>query len=497
MMNGCQFFTLNKMINININKIPKINFVFDFKLPNGYLPFGYSKNTLGYNIFRKFEIEEQDSLTLFHSSNENPNDFICKCGSPFTTYFSEHTKNTNLISVSDINHINPNELYLIVIESQLSNNMFQYYNRYDFEIEYLLSPKLIEFFKNNKNFKLVFMDMREGAYPHDIPFYEKINNFLVKHDINDKSKVIVSTNNNFIENIKEHADFIKFNNKIDIYPNNYFLLASGKFLGQLRTSNNLITENGYDFSVQENINYNPREKYFIMYNRNTERLHRAYFVNKLYENNLIDYGFISFFENPYLDSFLQNSERYDELELNLHDIKSIRDNYKNYTPMIIDNPDSNEVADYHNFLSRSKEYEESYFTIISETNAESNYCFITEKTTKPIMNLHPFVVLGNPHTLKVLKKYGFKTFDKWWDESYDNEFDFKTRSDMVLNIVKELCSKSKDEMNSMLMNMSGTLYFNKKLLHKLNYNKTFQKEFLQNVCKNLNLLNNTEERLLI
>ena len=234
-----------------------------------------------------------------------------------------------------------------------------------------------------------------------------------------------------------------------------------------------------------------------MYNRNTERLHRAYFVNKLYENNLIDYGFISFFENPYLDSFLQNSERYDELELNLHDIKSIRDNYKNYTPMIIDNPDSNEVADYHNFLSRSKEYEESYFTIISETNAESNYCFITEKTTKPIMNLHPFVVLGNPHTLKVLKKYGFKTFDKWWDESYDNEFDFKTRSNMVLNIVKELCSKSKDEMNSMLMNMSGTLYFNKKLLHKLNYNKTFQKEFLQNVCKNLNLLNNTEERLLI
>jgi hypothetical protein len=85
------------------------------------------------------------------------------------------------------------------------------------------------------------------------------------------------------------------------------------------------------------------------------------------------------------------------------------------------------------------------------------------------MNLHPFVVLGNPHTLKVLKSYGFKTFDKWWDESYDNEFDFKTRSDMVLNIVKELCSKSKDEMNSMLMNMSGTLYFNKKLLHKLNY----------------------------
>jgi hypothetical protein len=472
------------MNEFDLNKIPKINFVFDFKLPNGYLPFGYNKNTLSYNIFKKLELEESDNKTLYHSSIETPSHFIHNFGAPFITYISEHTKNTNLISVSEINHINPSELYLIVIESQLSNNMFQYYSRYDFEIEYLLSPKLIDLFKTNKNFKLVFMDMREGAYPHDITFYKKINNFLVKYDIDEESKVIVSTNNNFIEDIKQHPDFIKFNNKIDIYSNNYFLLASGKFLGQLRTSNNLITENGYDFSVQENINYNPREKYFIMYNRNTERLHRAYFVNKLYQNNLIDYGFISFFENPYLDSFLQNSERYDELELNFDDIKSIKDNYKNYTPMIIDNPDSNEVADYHNFLSRSKEYEESYFTIVSETNAKSDYCFITEKTTKPIMNLHPFVVLGNPHTLKVLKKYGFKTFDRWWDESYDNEFNFKTRSNMVLNIVKDLCSKPQDELISMIREMSDTLYFNKKLLHKLNYNKIFQKEFFNKIKTN-------------
>jgi hypothetical protein len=268
-------------------------------------------------------------------------------------------------------------------------------------------------------------------------------------------------------------------------------------LGELRASNNLITENGYDFSVQEHIHYNSRDKYFIMYNRNTERIHRAYFVNKLYENNLLNYGFISFFENPYLDSFLKNSQRYDELELNNDDINSIRDNYKNYTPMIIDNSNSDEIADYHNFLSRSNEYENSYFTIVSETNAESDYCFITEKTTKPIMNLHPFVVLGNPHTLKVLKKYGFKSFDRWWDESYDNEFDFKTRSDMVLNIVKDLCSKSKEEMNSMILEMRDVLYFNKKLLHKLNYSKTFQKEFLQKVYNNINLLNNTDERPLL
>jgi hypothetical protein len=478
------------MNEFDLNKIPKINFVFDFKLPSGYIPFGYNKNTLSYNIFKKLEIEESDNKTLYHSSNENPNDFICKFGSPFTTYISEHTKNTKNIGIGEINYIKNDELYLIVIESQLSNNMFQYYGRYDFKIDNLLSPRLIDLLKNNKNFKLVFMDMREGSYPHDITFYEKINYFLINHDINEESKVIVSTNNNFIENIKEDNNFIKFNNKIDVYSNNYFLLASGRFLGELRTSNNLIIENGYDFSVQENIHYDSRDRYFIMYNRNTERLHRVYFVNKLYENNLINCGFISFFENPYLDSFLQNSQHYDELGLTNEDIKSIKNKYKNYTPMVIDNSNSDEISDYHNFLSRSNEYENSYFTIVSETNAESDYCFITEKTTKPIMNLHPFVVLGNPHTLKVLKKYGFKTFNKWWDESYDNEFDFKTRSDMVLDIVKNLCSKSKDEMNLMIREMSDTLYFNKKLLHKLNYNKIFQKEFFNMAFKNTDLLEN-------
>ena len=33
-----------------------------------------------------------------------------------------------------------------------------------------------------------------------------------------------------------------------------------------------------------------------------------------------------------------------------------------------------------------------------------------------------FLVSGmNPHYLKKLKELGFKTFDSWWDESYDSE----------------------------------------------------------------------------
>ena len=47
-------------------------------------------------------------------------------------------------------------------------------------------------------------------------------------------------------------------------------------------------------------------------------------------------------------------------------------------------------------------------------------------------------MVGNPQSLKVLKKQGFKTFDKWWDESYDDEFDFHKRMDKIVEVMEEM-----------------------------------------------------------
>ena len=40
--------------------------------------------------------------------------------------------------------------------------------------------------------------------------------------------------------------------------------------------------------------------------------------------------------------------------------------------------------------------------------------------------------------LKKLKEMGFKTFDKWWDESYDDEIDDTIRMQKVLNLIESL-----------------------------------------------------------
>lgn len=479
------------MESLNLKDIPKTHFVFDFKLPNGYLPLGYTKYTLPVNIFNRFA-EDDINSNLFHGyypSIERPNDFIKNETAQFSTYMVSRTPKIDYKLTSEIyDNVNNDDLYLVVLESLNVNNLFDYYSNEKFKIEDFLSPRLLELIIKNRNFKLVFMDIREGAFFHCFDFLKKINAFLDKYKILHKDKVLISTNNSFITNIKNNPEFKTFKNRINLYSNNYCLLTSGRFIGELKVKDNKIEEDNYEFSIQDNIHFNDREKYFLMYNRNPERMHRPYFVNKLYKSNLLNKGYISFFTNIDFDDFLEHDPFYPPLDLTRDDFKDIKENLNNFYPLIIDDADSERVSGFHNFLSRKNEYENSYFTIVAETNAESEICFITEKTVKPIMNLHPFVILGNPKTLEVLKSYGFKTFDKWWDESYDNEFDFKKRTEMLFNIVESLCNKSKSEWNHIIKEMESILVHNQTHLHKLYSKKIYQKEFFESLNLNKSII---------
>ena len=99
----------------------------------------------------------------------------------------------------------------------------------------------------------------------------------------------------------------------------------------------------------------------------------------------------------------------------------------------------------------------------------SDYVFITEKTLKPIMNLHPFFVVGNPHTLKKLKELGFKTFDCIWDESYDNELDLNTRIEKIISEVKKLTNISLEELHEKIQKTKNICIYNREWLVKLHH----------------------------
>ena len=85
----------------------------------------------------------------------------------------------------------------------------------------------------------------------------------------------------------------------------------------------------------------------------------------------------------------------------------------------------------------SDDYRKTFLSIVTETLYDDKILFLSEKIWKPIYMEHPFMVLGNPHTLKYLKNLGFKTFDKWWDESYDNVINLKDRNDIIISNIKK------------------------------------------------------------
>jgi hypothetical protein len=74
-------------------------------------------------------------------------------------------------------------------------------------------------------------------------------------------------------------------------------------------------------------------------------------------------------------------------------------------------------------LSLFNESAESLLYVVTETVASGRRQHLTEKTFKPICLNMPFVIVGTAGSLDYLRRYGFKTFDSLWDESYDDADD--------------------------------------------------------------------------
>lgn len=64
-------------------------------------------------------------------------------------------------------------------------------------------------------------------------------------------------------------------------------------------------------------------------------------------------------------------------------------------------------------------YNDSWYTLACETTYAEDPMF-SEKTAKPMLAKRIFVLIGNQHHIKGLKSFGFKTFDRIIDESFDN-----------------------------------------------------------------------------
>ena len=123
-----------------------------------------------------------------------------------------------------------------------------------------------------------------------------------------------------------------------------------------------------------------------------------------------------------------------------------------------------------------KPYNDTKFSIVSETNDNSNDIFMTEKIWKPIIAGHMFVVHGNPLYLQKLREIGFKTFNNYFDESYDLTDNSVTRVEKITKLCLELKNCYWEDMYMLskgIRKHNTELFFNKEKL-SAEINKTLE-----------------------
>jgi hypothetical protein len=107
-----------------------------------------------------------------------------------------------------------------------------------------------------------------------------------------------------------------------------------------------------------------------------------------------------------------------------------------------------------------EEYRQSWFSVVSETEMRPRLHRITEKPFKPLLNFHPILVLGGPGSLKLIRAYGFETFEGLFDETYDEEEEPRTRFEMVYGELLRFCRMEEPELARRISEVEDRVLYN-------------------------------------
>ena len=105
-------------------------------------------------------------------------------------------------------------------------------------------------------------------------------------------------------------------------------------------------------------------------------------------------------------------------------------------------------------------WKSGFWHIVTETVFYHDKLHLTEKIFKPIVAQRPFMLAAAPGNLAYLKSYGFQTFDRWIDESYDSIQDPDQRLQAIVDQTQRLCAMSDADLRQMHQEMQPVLEHN-------------------------------------
>jgi hypothetical protein len=287
--------------------------------------------------------------------------------------------------------------------------------------------------------KIVLLMPYEGDYPAEV--------FNVLHSW--------CTNCNFP---KDGVYFINANIKsVELTKDLNF---SVKVLPTIFTSMFPLYRTNYDENIYTSeCTFTPTSKLtnlYVCYNRRP-RHHRLIMLCSLLKHKIWHRGLISY--------------RPDNFDVNFDEsfAGTVNKELHNYIKMLqaigpkeldMDLQDNNPAIQYN-----IDHYSQTFLSLIPETGFSNHSVFFSEKIWKSIRIGHPFIVIGNPGMLQELHNLGFKTFNDYWDESYDNVSNLEERVNKITSILVKLSKLSTLELHGLRADMKETIEFNQNLIN--------------------------------
>jgi len=244
---------------------------------------------------------------------------------------------------------------------------------------------------------------------------------------------------------------------------------------------------------------NNKPKKFLCLN-NYMKEHRLYIIDFLDRNNLLDKGIVSArfsldkdkpFYNHGIHDFTSYSqthgiiggrfgsqfhrEDHDRLKVTLPLVVEddlIDNKYAVNPDMFTQDDDVTKQFEFRDRWVREEWYADTEFTIATESSFDPDLIaqpgiftqyiphhdkqiyynndlpndvgFLTEKTFKPLMYGHPFILVTHAGALERLRRLGFETYPDWFDEEYDDIGDSEKRMKAISRTILKACTQELD-----------------------------------------------------
>jgi len=222
--------------------------------------------------------------------------------------------------------------------------------------------------------------------------------------------------------------------------------------------------------IDPSISKKPIQKDFLIYQRawSGSREYRLKFSELLVDSDVYSNCLTGF--NP-VD---EHACHYTNHQFRNNQFEIQKNNLEDY--FLINTINSNASADYV-----ADDYNQTRIEIVLETLFDDQRWHLTEKVFRPIACGQPFILVSTTGALQYLRSYGFKTFNNYIDESYDQIVDPLKRLQAVIELMKSITSLSIEEKNNLFDGMQKIADFNKKLFFSKKFHKKIVNEYLLNI----------------